>query len=83
MTPGLRRAGLTLHISCSVGWFGAVLSFLALAITGLNARDVQQAHGIYTAMYVVGWSVIVPLTFASFATGIIQALSTPWGLFQH
>jgi hypothetical protein len=27
--------------------------------------------------------VIVPLTFASLPTGLIQSLGTPWGLFRH
>jgi hypothetical protein len=27
--------------------------------------------------------VIVPLSFAATATGIIQSLGTPWGLFRH
>ena len=32
---------------------------------------------------VVGWSVIVLLTFVSLAAGLIQALATPWGLVRH
>lgn len=83
MTPQLRKLALVVHIMSSIGWFGAVLSFLVLAVTGLNAGDALTAHGVYAAMYVVGWFVIVPLTFASFATGLIQALGTPWGLFRH
>ena len=37
----------------------------------------------YLAMELTGWYVIVPLSFASLLTGIVQALGTPWGLFQH
>jgi hypothetical protein len=29
------------------------------------------------------WIVLVPLTFASLLTGIVQSLGTAWGLFRH
>lgn len=83
MTPQVRKLALIAHIMFSIGWFGAVLSFLVLAVNGLRAADAQQAHGVYAAMYLVGWFVVVPLTFASFVTGLIQALGTPWGFFRH
>jgi hypothetical protein len=36
MAPRLRKFGLTGHVDSSVGWLGAVSSFLALAVTGLT-----------------------------------------------
>src|SRR5205807_3289971 len=36
MTPGLRKFALTTHITTSVGWFGAVAGFLALAVAGVT-----------------------------------------------
>jgi hypothetical protein len=30
-----------------------------------------------------GWFVLVPLSFASLLTGLIQSLGTRWGLFRH
>ena len=35
----MRRFSLTLHIIVSVGWLGAVLSYLPLAITCLTSTD--------------------------------------------
>ena len=32
LTPRLRKAALTTHVASSVGWLGAVVGFLALAI---------------------------------------------------
>ncbi|GAB4430115.1 MAG: hypothetical protein OHK0015_14820 [Chloroflexi bacterium OHK40] len=32
----LRKLALTLHITASSGWFGAVASYLALAVAGLR-----------------------------------------------
>ena len=83
MTPQLRKFALTAHVTSSVGWFGAVAGFLALALTGLAGRDAQRAQAAYLAMESISWLVIVPLSLASLVTGIAQALGTPWGLFRH
>jgi hypothetical protein len=83
MTPALRKFGLTAHVSSSVGWFGAVAGFLALAVSGLTSRDAQVVRAVYLAMNLIGWSVIVPLSLASLLTGLVQSLGTPWGLFRH
>lgn len=83
MTPSLRKLVLTVHVSFSVGWLGAVAGFLALALAGLTSKDDQTVRGAYLAMHLTGWLVIVPLSFASLLTGLIQALGTPWGLFRH
>jgi hypothetical protein len=31
----------------------------------------------------IAWFVIVPLSFASLLTGLVQSLGTHWGLFRH
>ncbi len=83
MTPFLRKSILTAHITVSVGWLGAVAAFLALALAGLRSQDVQMVHVAYPAMERIAQFVIVPLAFAALLSGIIQSLSTPWGLFRH
>jgi hypothetical protein len=83
MTPRLRKLLLTAHIAVSVGWFGAVAAFLALAIAGLNGRDPQMVRSAYAEMELTARFVIVPLAFASLLSGIVQSLGTPWGLFRH
>lgn len=82
-TPGLRKLALTAHVTTSVGWLGAVTAFLALAIDGLASHDDQRVRAAYLAMEVTAWFVIVPLSLASPATGIVQSLGTSWGLFRH
>jgi hypothetical protein len=74
---------LTTHIIASVGWLGAVGAFLALAISGMTSESGPTVRAAYLAMELTGWRVIVPLCLASFLTGLIQALGTPWGLFRH
>ncbi|MFD7978329.1 hypothetical protein [Streptomyces sp. NPDC059071] len=83
MSPRVRRLALTAHVTASVGWFGAVAVFLALAITGLVARDALTARSVYVTMGVTGWYVIVPFCFAALASGIVSALGTTWGLLRH
>jgi hypothetical protein len=83
MAPGTRKLALTAHVVSSVGWLGAVGSFLALAVVGLTSRDDQLTRAVYVAVEPTTWFVIVPLSLASLLTGLLQALGTAWGLFRH
>jgi len=83
MPPRVRQFALTAHVTTSVGWIGAVVVFLALAIIGLTSPDAQTVRGAYLVMEPAAWAVLVPLAFASLVTGIVQGLGTPWGLFRH
>ena len=83
MRPALRNLSLTAHVSASVGWLGAVIAFLALAIAGLVSDDAQVVRAVYLAAEPLTWFVLVPFALASLLTGIVQALGTRWGLFRH
>ncbi|MEU0042901.1 hypothetical protein [Streptomyces werraensis] len=83
MNPRLRKLTLTAHVTSSVGWLGAVAVFLVLAAVGLSSDDAQTVRGAYLAIEPTGWFVLVPLSFASLLTGLIQSLGTSWGLFRH
>jgi hypothetical protein len=83
LTPRLRKFVLTAHVTSSVGWFGAVAGFLALAVAGLTSRDAQMARAAYLAMELTNWFVIVPSAFASLLTGLAVSLGTAWSLFRH
>lgn len=83
MAPGVRKFALTAHVTVSIGWIGAVVAFLPLAIAGLISQDALMLRSANTAMELVGWYALVPLAFASLVTGVVQALGTPWGLFRH
>ncbi|MGH2489757.1 MAG: hypothetical protein ACRDFR_09110 [Candidatus Limnocylindria bacterium] len=83
MGRGLRRLALTAHVVASVGWFGAVAAFLALAVVGLTSPDGQVVRAAYIGLALTGWMVIVPLSLASLLTGIVQSLGTAWGLFRQ
>lgn len=83
MPPHIRRFVLTAHIASSVGWLGAVVAFLALAIASLVSEDAQRVRAASLMMELTGWSVLVPLSLASLVTGIVQSLGSTWGLFRH
>ncbi|MFC4949286.1 DUF2269 domain-containing protein [Pseudonocardia sp. GCM10023141] len=83
MTPRLRQFARTVHVVASVGWLGAVVGFLALAVAGLTAADVPALRAVYLAMDVIGWYVLVPFSVASLLTGLISSLGTRWGLLRH
>ncbi|HET9832158.1 MAG TPA: hypothetical protein VFP91_10625, partial [Vicinamibacterales bacterium] len=83
MTPNVRKLALATHVTSSVGWFGAVTAFLSLAIVGLTSSNAQTVRAVYIAMEVTTWGVIVPFSFASLATGLVQSLGTTWGLFRY
>jgi hypothetical protein len=83
MTPRLRKFALTAHVTSSVGWFGAVAGFLALAVAGVASQDAQRVRAAYLTMELTGWFVLVPLALASLLTGLVQSLGTTWGLFRH
>jgi hypothetical protein len=83
MTPGFNKFGLTAHITFSVGWLGAVVAYLALAIAGLTSHNAQMVRAAYLSMELIGWFVIVPFSLAALLTGLVQSLGTQWGLFRH
>jgi hypothetical protein len=83
MPPGLRKLTLTVHLSCSVGWIGAVVAYLALGVSAVTSRSAETVRAAWIAMELTGWFVIVPLALAALLTGLVMALGTPWGLFRY
>src|SRR5919198_304410 len=83
MAPGLRKIVLTVHLTSSLGWIGAVVAYLALGVAAVTSRDAQTVRAAWIAMALTGWSVIVPLAVAALLTGLVMSLGTPWGLFRH
>jgi len=83
MSPNFRKFVLTAHVTLSVGWLGAVVAYLALAIVGLTTSDAEMARASYLSMETIGWFVIVPFSVATLLAGLVESLGTPWGLFRH
>ena len=83
MSPRLRKAALSVHLTVSVGWIGAVIAYLGLGLGAIGSSDTVTVRAMWLAMERVGWYVIVPLAVMSLVTGLVMALGTKWGLFQH
>ena len=83
MTSRFRKAALTVHVTVSVGWLGAVAAYLALAVAALTTRDSEMAGSAYRAMEVIGLGIIVPCSLAALLSGLVQSLGTEWGLFRY
>ena len=83
MSARARKFTLTAHVVSSVGWLGAIVAFLALAIVGLASDDAQLVRAVYLVAEPITWFVLVPLAIASLVTGLVQSLVSTWGLFQH
>lgn len=83
LSPASQKLALTLHVACSVGWLGALLSFLVLAVAGLWGGDADRVRSAYLAMDATSWVLLVPLSLLSLSSGVVQSLGSKWGLFQH
>ena len=69
MTAALRRFTVTTHLASSIGWVGACLAFLALAVIGFTSTDPMKVRGAYLLMAPAAWFVLVPLAHASLLSG--------------
>lgn len=83
MPPPLRKFALTVHLTCSLGWIGAVIVYLALVLAALTTPDADTLRSAWSMMEVSALYVIVPLAIGSLVTGLLMALGTKWGLFRH
>jgi len=83
MTSRVRRLALTVHVTFSVGWIGAVVAYLALGVAATTSTDTQTVRAAWTGMELTGWYAIVPLALTSLVTGMVMALGSKWGLFRH
>jgi hypothetical protein len=83
LAPPVRKFALAVHLSCSVGWLGAVVAYLVLDLTVATSQEVPAVRSAWMAMGLVVSSAIVPLALASLVTGLVMALGTKWGLIRH
>jgi hypothetical protein len=81
--PRARKAWLAAHISLSIAWFGALAAFLVLDVATAGSRSEATLRAAYLGMHLVALWAILPLALGAFATGLVMALGTRWGLFRH
>ncbi|KQY80877.1 hypothetical protein [Pelomonas sp. Root1444] len=83
LTGSWRKALMLVHLIGSLGWMGAIATYFALAAKGLDGPTEFATRAAYLGMQDVGWHVVMPLGIASVASGLVQALVTPWGVVRH
>lgn len=83
MSPSARKAFLAVHVMTSVGWIGAVVAFLVLAVAGAGSADLATVRAFGASVATTAWWAVVPFCLASLVTGVVQSLGTPWGLVRH
>lgn len=83
MRPWLRKLVLSIHLTVSVGWIGAIAAYLALDVATVTSDDPDTLRAAYAGMDLIVQSVVIPLAIATLATGITISLGTRWGLFRH
>lgn len=72
------------HAASSLIWIGAVAGFAAVAAAGASLPLASPGiAGIYLSLEILTWALIVPSAVASFISGVLHAIATPWGLFRH
>ena len=83
MNSAVRKLMLATHLTCSVGWIGAVVAYIVLDLTVATSVDPDAVRAAWIGMGLITFSVIVPFAVASLITGLAISLGTKWGLFLH
>jgi hypothetical protein len=78
-----RRLLITLHVALSVGWLGASMVMLTLAITARASQSGGPARSAYWAMHLLADVLLIPLSLSVLLIGLAVAATSPWGLLRH
>ncbi|MGH3984583.1 MAG: hypothetical protein ACRDST_18340 [Pseudonocardiaceae bacterium] len=83
LRPRSRKLWLTLHVGFSVGWLGAAMAMLVLAIVGASTSDLLLRHHAYEIMHIFDLAIVIPLVLLALITGLVMSLGTKWGLVRY
>jgi hypothetical protein len=83
VSPGMRKAMLTAHVAISVGWFGLLLSMIAMAIVGALSGSARAQYSIYTIMTLLDQIFLGLTSFFALLTGLVGAIGTKWHLMRR
>lgn len=78
-----RKALVTLHVALSVGWLGASMAMLTLAVAARASQPGGPAHNAYWAMHLLADVLLIPLSLSVLLIGVAVAATSPWGLLRH
>lgn len=83
LTPPLRKAVVVLHVVTSVALLGELWGLVMLNLTATLTTEVKLAHFAYRLMERLIFAGGAPLSITGLASGVVLALSSPWGLLRH
>ena len=83
LTRTQRRLLVTLHVALSVGWLGASMAMLTLAITARASQQGGPARSAYWAMHLLAGVLLIPLSVSVLLIGLAVAAASRWGLLQY
>lgn len=78
-----RRLTLAIHVLSASLWIGGVAALLVGATLHRRPSTDEGLVVIRTTLMWIDRVVIVPACLTSLATGLVFALKTPWGWFEH
>ena len=78
-----RRLWVLLHVVTSVGWLGLDLGLLALGVTGRWFTPGDGELGVYRAIDLLGYAVVLPVALVAAVSGVVLSLGTYWGLLRY
>jgi hypothetical protein len=78
-----RRLWVLLHVVTSVGWLGLDLGLLALGVTGRWFTPGDGRLGVYRAIELLGYAVVLPVAVVAAVSGVVLSLGTYWGLLRY
>ena len=77
-----RRVVLLVHLTASLGWFGADVVLGVLAVTGFVSDDPARVAACYTALHVFAVPVLLTLGLGSLGSGLLLGLASRWGVLR-
>jgi hypothetical protein len=83
LSPTTRKWLLLLHIVSSVGWLGLNVGNLTLALTGIMTDDPTTQHTALGAMYLVGGTLLIPVSLLALVSGLLLGYYSKWGLVRY
>jgi hypothetical protein len=83
LRPGPRKAITTVHVIAAVALLGNQAALLVLALTAALTSGASLQHASYELMRILVFALEIPLAVTTLASGVVLAVRTKWGLFQH
>jgi hypothetical protein len=83
LSPGARRAVLTVHIMASVALLGSCAAIVAIDIRAATTSDPGLAAASYELLRMFPLLFGIPLSLASLATGLTLGLGSKWGVLRY